>query len=848
MESENTKTGLPAGVKRVDLENGLVVILKEDHSSPVATVQAWARAGSVDEGRWMGAGMSHVLEHMLFKGTTTRPASRIDQEVQGAGGQMNACTSFNYTLYYIDIPAAGVSVAVDILCDIMCNATLPADELEKERQVILREMDMGQDDPDRRSSRRLFESAYQVSPYRHPVIGYKDIFEKFTREDLLDYYRLMYAPNNLFFVVVGDIDSEAVEAQIRGAFSTVKRGAIPPSVLPSEPPQTGPRIVEEPGVVELCRAHLAWHIPHALHPDIPVLGVISGILGSGRSSRLYRKIREEMGLVQAVDSWIYAPGEQGLFGVSAEIEKEKYEEAIRSILLEVEKLRTEPVPLHELEKVKKRCVVGLLSARKTTSGQATELGGSWLRAGDLNFSNRSLERIQKVTPDEVLQVAKNWFGDQNRVLYSLMPQGEAQAEASDRKQCTSGRVQKSVLPNGLRILTRHDDRLPFIQFRLAFEGGLRAEEESTNGYTLMMSRLMLKGTARRTAEEIAKEIESVGGSIENWSGHSSFGFSVEVLKEDFELGLDILSDVVLNPVFPAKALELERGMILADIRAEKDHMLSYTLKRMRTELFGPVSFGLSSSGGEECIRTVTQADVKAHWSRLVRPDNAVLSIFGDIEEEEAILKALQEKWLNWEPNGKNRFPESPAFKTGRRDIFEKQDKKQAVVCVGYPSVSIHDPLVYPILLLQESCSSLGSRLFMRIREELALAYYVGAYEQSGTLPGYFCFYAGTELTQAKRVVEEIFSEAEKLRREGLSPEELDRTKAKLLGQRAIRQQDIGTVARTAAVHELLGLGYDFAQKEDELIRNVTLEEVQIAARQILNPENCVVSIVGPEGI
>lgn len=179
-------------------------------------------------------------------------------------------------------------------------------------------------------------------------------------------------------------------------------------------------------------------------------------------------------------------------------------------------------------------------------------------------------------------------------------------------------------------------------------------------------------------------------------------------------------------------------------------------------------------------------------------------------------------------------------------MLEIQDKKQAVVTVGYPGVSIKEPLLYPVLLLQAACSSLGSRLFVRIRDELALAYYVGAYQQSGTLPGYFCFYAGTEPSQANRVVEEIFAEAEKLREEGLSAEELERTKARLLGQRAISQQDIGSVARAAAVNELLGLGYDFAQKEDELIRNVTLQEVQNAARQILNPDNCVVSIVRPE--
>src|SRR5277367_6262768 len=175
---------LPPGVKISHLENGLTIIVREDHSAPVVSVQAWSMTGSINEGKWLGAGMSHVLEHMLFKGTTTRGSGRIDQEVQEAGGYMNAYTSFDRTVYYIDVPNTGARVAIDILCDIMQHATLPAEEMAKEKQVILREMDMNQDDPGRRSGRRLFETAYTKSPYRYTVIGYPDIYNELRQEDV----------------------------------------------------------------------------------------------------------------------------------------------------------------------------------------------------------------------------------------------------------------------------------------------------------------------------------------------------------------------------------------------------------------------------------------------------------------------------------------------------------------------------------------------------------------------------------------------------------------------------------------------------------------------------------------
>src|SRR5437867_12077852 len=206
---------IPAGVKLTTLENGLTIIVREDHSAPVVSAQAWCMAGSVHEGKWLGAGLSHVLEHMLFKGTTTRPGARIDQEVQEAGGYMNAFTSFDRTVYHIDVPNTGARVAIDILCDIMQNAALPEDELEKEKQVIVREMDMNEDDPGRRAGRRLFETAYTRSPYRLTVIGYPDIFHRVQREDIQAYYQEKYAANNVFFIVAGDVQEPDVVAQIR---------------------------------------------------------------------------------------------------------------------------------------------------------------------------------------------------------------------------------------------------------------------------------------------------------------------------------------------------------------------------------------------------------------------------------------------------------------------------------------------------------------------------------------------------------------------------------------------------------------------------------------------------------
>ena len=414
---------VPPGVKLTTLDNGLTIIVREDHSAPVVSAQAWCMSGSIHEGRWLGAGLSHVLEHMLFKGTSTRPGSRIDQEVQEAGGYMNAYTSFDRTVYHIDVPNTGARTAIDILCDIMQNAALPPDELAKEMDVIRREMDMCQDDPGRRASRRLFETTYTRSPYRFTIIGYPDIFNELKPEDIQNYYLEKYAPNNCFYVVAGDIKNEEAVAQIREAYSKTKSRAMTPVVLPMEPRQTASRDIIEEAPVEHGHFHFAWHIPELRHPDVPALDVFSVALGAGRSSRLFQQIREKQGLVHHADAWTYSPGLPGIFGMSAIADGDKFAAARDAMLAEIEKVKTLGISADELHKAVKQFISATLASRKTMEGQAQNLGGNWLVASDLNFSERYLAAVKRVTLADIQRVTREYLTPENRTLYALLPTG-----------------------------------------------------------------------------------------------------------------------------------------------------------------------------------------------------------------------------------------------------------------------------------------------------------------------------------------------------------------------------------------------------------------------------------------
>ena len=832
------------------LPHGLTVITREDHSAPVVSAQAWCGSGSIDEGEWLGGGLSHALEHMLFKGTTHRGAGRIDQEVQDAGGYMNAYTSFDRTVYWINVPNTGGRVAIDVLGDIMQNATLPEEELEQEKQVIRREMDMNQDDPHRRASRRLFETAYVRSPYRFTIIGYPDIFNELKREDIFNYYRAKYAPNNCFFVVAGAIGHEAVVEQLSALYSKAKMRALAPLLLPLEPPQSGARETIEEAAIELGHLHQSWHIPDSRHPDGAALDVLSTLLGGGRSSRLFRQVRERQGLVNSVDAWTYGSASPGLFGMSAVINGDKLSAARAAMAAEIARLQDGLVEAEELDKVVKQFLAGTLSTRKTMQGQAHDLGANWILTRDLSFSERYLAAVRNVTREDLQRVAQVYLTPARENFYALMPAGTTRSGPAAAEVHVSRAVEKFELPNGLRVLVKEDHRLPFVEVRAVLQGGVLAETPATSGITQLLAKMLLQGTARRSAEQIALEAESVGGSIDSFGGNNSFGLNLEILRDDFENGLELFADVLRNPAFPGSPLEREKEIQTASIKAQRDQILQSANRALRRALFGEASYGLDLLGTEESLGKIGVENLRKFHRELAVPGNCVLAIFGDIES--ATVRRLVERFLgDWPASGRPPVEQgaprpSVASTPGLRRVSETRDKKQAVLVLGFPGLTVHHQDRYALELLQEACSDLGSRLFVRIREKQGLAYYVGAQHFPGLQPGYFSFYVGTMPEKIGEVERELLHEADLLRREGLSAEELKRAKAKIIGQKKIARQDLGGHAAAVALDELYGLGFAHIEIEDAAYEAVTGEEIRAAAQTYLREDRGVISVVGPD--
>ncbi len=835
----------PSSAQKWVLPDGLTVIVQEDHSAPVASVQAWCATGSIDEDERIGAGLSHILEHMLFKGTKTRTTNAIAQKIQDVGGYINAYTSFDRTVFWIDVPKDGVATALDVLSDAVMNSTLPPEEYLKEQEVIRREFAMNLDDPDRMTGLLLFATAYQKHPYRLPVIGQMEIYNQLTQEQVMQYYKTRYVPNNLTFIVAGDVDPEKVHQQLADFFKAYPEKSLKPVFIPEEPPQLGRREVHNEFATELTRLSLAWHIPEITHPDVPALDLLSTILGDGRSSRLYRRVREEAGLAFAVSAFSYTPGDPGLLGIDATVDPKKREAAQQLILQIIGEVKQAGVTSEELMKAKKISLSHHLDALATMRGQASDIGGNWMLTRNLNFSRDYLAAVQKVTLDDIRRVAGKYLVDANLTVVSLNPKGSLIAKGEGAKPISAGEVQKFELSNGLRILVREDARLPLVSMTAVFRSGLLAETPQTNGVTRLMAKALLKGTKTRTAEQIANQIEAVGGSIGSDAGNNSCSVSLHVTKPDLKLGVDLLSDVLLNATMPEKAVAREKEVQMAGLKEEDEQPATVARNILRAALFGDHPYALRANGSPDSVQRLTQKDLLDFRDRYLVAKNGVISVFGDVKAAE-VKQILEQTLSAMKPGALALTDAHPAAPLRQMTNVESQkEKAQGVIMVGYRGVDIFSKDRHALELIDEASSDLGSRFFIRIREQMGLAYYVGASQMQGLVPGLFAFYLGTDPQKIEPVKTALLDEIRKLASDGLTSEELMRAKKKLIGQQQIANQSNDSFGYQCALDELYGLGFNHYKSLEHDVEAVTLDDVKRVAGKYFRDQPYVLATVRP---
>lgn len=805
--------------EKVILPNGLTLIVEEKREVPLVYLYLLVKTGSIYEGEYMGTGISHFVEHMIFRGGDK--SGEIAQRIQASGGEINAYTTFDRTVYYVLIPSPFWKEGLQTLINAVLDTSFDDERIEKEREVILREMDLKEDNPESFLSMHFWKSCFTIHPYRFPVIGNRELFTSLSKEDLVRYYNRMYLPNNMVLVVCGDIEGEEVKEEVLSVTETFSPAPLSIPVFPEEPPQVSKRELALEKDVNMAYLNIGFHIPPFGDEDMWPLDVLAIILGGGRNSRLYKRLKEEESLVHSISSHSFTPRYEGLFLISATMKQENIEEVKRRIFEEIEKVKSEGLTEEELQRAQERLKMQELTDQQTLEGRTIQLALNYIFTGDLEFSREYLKKIEKVGKEEVVKVASKYLNESNSTSVVLR-RSQRKKQKQVESLTTPESIKRELFPNGLTLIMRENSALPICSIVVIMGGGVVVEEKGNNGISSLLSSMFLKGTKRRSYEEIIERIESVGGSIGTYSGNNSLGVKITVHKKDVEMGLDLLADILINSDFPPDELKKEKEGQITQITREEDDIFTYAFKNLKKEFFKGHPYSFSSSGEVSTVRSIKRTHLFKLKNRLVVGKNLVISISGDFDRGR-IKRKIRDLFSSL-PVGERIVGGYPQSHRSRRLNLEGR-WKQSILLIGFPAPPLKDKNYYILEVLDTYLTGQASPLFINLRDERSLAYSVGTFSVSGWDPGMFVFYIFTREEKLQEALEQIEKQIDKLKEGDFLETGIESAKKKLLTQKWKNLQKNESFAFQLALSELYGLGYEELLKLEEKISWIEKKDI-----------------------
>jgi zinc protease len=866
-----------------ELKNGLKVILRPTTTAPVVAFQVWVGVGSADENPGE-EGLAHVLEHMLFKGTKKRPVGEIARDVERAGGQINAWTSYDETVYHITMASRYQDQGLDILSDAVQNALLDPEELSKELMVIQEEILMGEDSAEQVLIENLFRRVFKRHPYGRPVIGSSESVRAFDRDKVQSFYKRWYVPANMIFSIAGDFDEKAMLRKVRAVFrkpgpaNRGSRGVRPKEVFPRRP-----RFISALRPVSEAHAAIAFPIPGLAHEDVPALDLLSSILGQGMSSRLERTVKRQLGLVNDIRVMAYTPRDYGIFSVLLSCQPQRLEQAVAAVARELGRVTEELVMSQELQKAKTLIESESIYSEETVDGLARKSAFFLMHARDVEFERKYLAMLGQITEEELLEIARRhlvaehasvsvvvpdpahrapeagvpWIAekegtpavDETMLSKMLLREVEAIGKAGPSSDPVKSGEQATLvveLSTGDRLLIRRDPTSKIVAARAAFMGGLRLERHKEAGLFNLLSNTMVRGTEDASSEEVASMMDALACSISGFTGRNTVGIHGEFLSNNFADGFALMASCLRRPAFPEKEVEREKELLVEDIRQSLDDPGRLAFHLLFKNLFDRHPYGRPTHGTEESLQKLSSKSLKAGLMSTTGAGDMVLSVVGGVDPEE--VHALAETLL------------VPEFKKGRglkepgdwrppkepKQVLHELPKEQSHVVIGFPGTTLTSDDRFAVEILTEILGGQGGRLFEQVREVKGLAYSVTAMAIEGIEPGHTALFAATSPGNENAVVQAMIHEIQRITDERPSADEMRRIKHHLIGTRAIAWQKASARAASMALDELYGNGHDAALHYAERIDAVEAHHVVEAARRYLNLSERVVVCVGPK--
>jgi zinc protease len=872
LEPEESMT---KSVNKFVLDNGMTILVRVVRTLPKVSVHLFYHVGAKDEGTGE-RGIAHFIEHLIFKGTAGKKSLNLSESdiniiSQILAAYTNAFTSNDYTGYLFNVPTQNWKQVLPIMADCMTNCSFKEDHINSEMKAVIQELKMGRDNYTRDLLFDLVGAIFADHPYHYPVIGYKQDLWSIDSEGLRSFYKKHYKPNNATLVVVGDVDPEDVLQEANNAFGNIKpdheykKQTFYHNKDIAAKSITYYRDIKQPEVL------LAYLVPGAREKKDDVLDVINYILFAGKSSRLHKKLVDELQLVTDISAGDWLFFDYGIFYIHFIPKNIKDMDLIvKHINDEMALIAKEGITDKELESAIKKARMKYYSLLENIQRQAYDIGKAYLATGDEEYVLRYLQEPSEELAQEVRDIITQYFRASvvNKGLVLPLPEQERaewtklqeESDAQDRLILTARARTSAVeeplyaknivaaeqeefqfpkpetftLNNGTKVLYYNTDITPKINVIINLKASDYCDPEDKQGLFSFVSRMLSEGTKKYTGEQLAQELESRGMMFAAYPG----GLYMSMLSDDFEKGLELLEEILDNATFDKKAMEKVRVQMLADLTSFWDEPKAFMSQLVRQEVYKGHPYAKNLMGTKESIQSITRDDLMQFYKKYVRPDGAKIAIVGDIKKYNLkdVLKRTLGKW-HGEPVEDMVYP---ALKPSSvKECNYPINRDQVVLAFAGLSIDRKNPdydkcVLFDQIFSGRSLMSLHSRLY-QLREQSGLFYGIGGSVISGAdeQPGMVHISTMVSLDRLQEAEKAIKDTLETVL-DTIKPEELDEARNAITTSLISNFESTGSIANAFLFLEKYGFDYDYFDKRNAQLKEITLDDMKQAVRSILD--------------
>ncbi|WP_320007753.1 pitrilysin family protein [Maridesulfovibrio sp.] len=837
----------------IKLKNGMSVLIKEDDRFPLVNVRLFVHAGSAYENPDQ-AGISHLLEHMVFKGTETRGPGETAREIESVGGDMNAATSFDYTVYYVEVPDNEWKLGMDIVTDMTFNAKIDPEELKSEREVVLSELERGEDNPGSRIFKTLQSIVWKDSSYQWPIIGYRDTVKGLSSEDIHAYIDRLYQPQSMLLTVVGKIDPEEVVKEAEKLCGS--RKSVAPVVPPTSfnIPATGKTTVKVvPGKWNKAYIGAAFPIPGLDSAKIAGLETLCELLGGGETSRLYRKFKYEKRMVDSISVSSLTLERGGMLYVFATLDADKVDEFWKELMIELSSVDFNDFTDREMDRVVINLEDSMFLTKETLSGLASKLGYFQFFEDGQQAEQNYLYDLRNITREQLQQLYDEYFVPEKLAACMLMPEGvKADANSFEKvvaenwpsKSKTAAKADVSgpgeaatiELANGSKIVFIPDTTLPYTALSMYWVGGDADLTPEEQGLAAMVSQSLTRGTESLNATELEDFISDRAASLGATAGREVFAINAKFPSRFTADMLPLISEVISKPRFAPEELDRAKQDQISAIKRKEDRPLSLAFRNIFPFLYKDGSYSYFHMGMPEVVNKFSRKDVLSYWQKQSsRP--FVIAVCGDYDREALAEFATK---LDGKLVTASEDVAVPVSTWGaERDLtMTLPDRNQAHLMVVFPVPGMEDEKTTAALsLLRASLAGQSGLLFRDLRDKQGLGYTVTAFLWQAPKTGFMAFYIGTKPEQLEQAMAGFDNTVKMLKEKDLPDVEIQRARNILRGEYYQDHQSLLARSREAASLIVKGFEPDLDQKIIEQASKIDAAQLRKLINKYIDWDN-----------